>query len=541
MRFNRFIAAIENTSLTLPAFIASFTALIIARLTVENALGLFKTHPFSFLFFEFSHTFLFFLCAFLLILPLVRFAGATTIGKAANILLCGFLIILTPPIIDTIIFHGTNFWSFYEFDGFRGLIIRFFTLFGDTPEIGITYGVRVETVLVTLLMGLYAYAKSDWKKALLSALGTYSILFILGTFPSWITLAVLSFQKGFFAINATDVAALFLSPERIFSHDITDFRSVLNVKMSIVYAILSMALIGATLWKNTPKYFIALWKNARFPQLVWHGGLLAIGMALAFFFSDTFIRLDLFHFAGAFVILAAVESAWLASVIMNDLYDIRIDQKTNPDRPLIRQAIPPETYRAFGIFFFAASLLFAGIMSFQALLLILCYQSLAWIYSAEPLRLKRFPIIATLIAAAAGMLVFCSGYLIIAPDQNLHSLPLPISLFLLAAYTLCLPIKDFKDVEGDRADGVYTLPVILGTQNAALILGSLMFILFVSSPFILRDDRLFLPAIFSGSLAFWAMQRGTDTNASFVSFRKLPGVILGITILYGFMILAILF
>jgi len=540
--FLRITESLENAPLTLATFVASFFALIFTRLLVENSLGLFGNHTFFYFFFEFTHTFLFFLCAFFLLVFLVRWAGNVNLAQASNVLLFGFLVILTPPIIDTLIFHGSGFWSFYEFDGFLGLLKRFVTLFGDTPSIGITYGVRVEVVIVTIALGLYTFIKSQRiKKALIVSFLAYAILFILGTFPSWLTLFLLVFQKSFLAINQNDVAALFLTPENIFARHLTDFRSVLNVKMSIVYGAFSILLAAALLRREYPQYFIALWKNARLPQVIYHGGLLFLGMTLALFFTEAPLTFDFFHILSAVVLLCAVESAWLASVVVNDCYDTKIDRETNPSRPLVQNALPLELYKTFGALFFIASLILSGIVSFSALLLLLSYQALAWLYSAPPLRLKRFPLLATVFAAFAGLLVLITGFLAVSPENGLHALPLPILFFLFAAYALCLPIKDFKDVRGDKLDHVYTLPILLGTEKAKLLIGSLLLLLYVLSPLILSARSLFLPALFFGSLSFWSLQQGTDEERSFFAYRKLPGIILAITAFYGLTIFSLLF
>lgn len=528
------ITSLEETPLTLGSFALAFAALIIARLTVENTLNLFTEHSFLFFFFEFTHTFLFFACSFLILLPVVRLAGASSVKHASNILLFGFLIILTPPIIDTVIFQGGSFWSFYEFDGLYGLLIRFFTLFGDTPDIGITYGVRVEVVLVTLAMMAYAYYKrASFFRALLTGFLTYTILFILGTFPSWVTIALMGFQKGWLAVNSSDVAALFLTPETVLGRNLNDFRSVLNFKMSLVYALLLAVLSGFFLLRQYPPYFFALLKNARFPQVMYHGGLLFLGMVLAFSFSEASREIGFFHVIATLTLLLAVEAAWLSSVIWNDLYDQKIDSLTNPDRPLIENTISPDLYKTFGLLFFATSLLFAGIVSFSALLLMLSYQSLAWLYSAPPFRLKRFPLLATLLAAAAGLTVLISGFVSVTPLHNLSELPLSLLLFLFAAYTLSLPLKDFKDIDGDHADQVYTIPVLLGAERAKLFLGSVFFLFFIASPFLINIRALFFPALFCGSAAFFLLQLSTREESSPVSYRKLPRNILAVIMIYG--------
>lgn len=538
--FLKVIQHIENAPLTLGLFVAAFLGLIIVRLTIENAFHFFGEQSLFFFFFEFTHTFLFFLCSFLIILPVVRFAGAESLTKAANVLLFGFLIIWTPPIIDTLIFRGSAFWSFYEFDGLLGLLQRFFTLFGDTPDIGITYGVRVEVVLVTLALGCYAYLKSKrLGRALLVSLLTYTALFVLGTFPSWVTLPVLAFEKPLLAIGSSDVAALFLSPQQVLGRDLSDFRSVLNFKMSLVYALLAVFLGAFTLWKARPRYLIALAKNARLPQLVYHGGLLFLGILLALFFSEGHVTFELFPLLGLAILLIATWFAWLTSVIVNDCYDTRIDAITNPDRPLIVQAIPEEEYQTFGWIFFSVSLILAGIVSFPALLLFLGYQALAWLYSAPPFRLKQYPGVATLLAASAGMLVLSAGALSTS-SQALENLPLSLVGYLFVAYFLALPIKDFKDIEGDRRDGVYTLPVLLGAYWGKQVIGSLLFLLFAASPSVLSLRTLFLPAILFGALSFFALQKGTDNEASFFAYRKLPRIILTLTFLYGCVIVAYL-
>jgi 4-hydroxybenzoate polyprenyltransferase len=532
--FLQFISGIENTPLSFASFVVGFFALILVRLTVENILGLFPERSFFFFFFEFTHTFLFFLCSFFILLPVVRFAGASTLKQATNILLFGFLIILTPPVVDTLIFHGSHFWSFYEFDGLRGLITRFFTLFGDTPDIGITYGVRVEVVIVTCALGLYAFLKSGrLHKALVTALLAYTILFVLGTFPSWITLVLMTFQKGLFSITSNDVAALFLSPEPVLGRDLSDFRSVLNFKMSLVYAGLASMLGALLLFREVPTSFVALWKNARLPQLCYHAGLLLLGMLLAFYFAEGHLEFEFFHLLGIGILLLAVESAWLASVVVNDLHDTAIDILTNPKRPLIEHTITPEAYQMFGVLFFIISLLFSGIVSFSALLLLLSYQALAWLYSASPLRLKKYPFIATFLAAFAGILVLITGFVSVAKTHDISQLPLSLLVYLFIAYFLALPIKDFKDIAGDRQDQVYTIPVLLGETVAKHVIGSLTFLLFAFSPRILHMPSLFLPAIFFGALAFFSLEKGTNDETSFFAMRKLPRIILTVTILYG--------
>ena len=533
----RFIHSIEQQPFSLSLWSIAFLSLIITRIGIESSLGFFGPRTLTFLFFEFSHTLLFFLIAFLLFIPIMRFSGARSLASASHLLLFGFLIILTPPLIDTAIFQGKPFWSFYEFDGLRGLVIRFFTLFGDTPDIGITYGVRIEVVIVTC--GVFCYALLNRQKlhrAFTSGLIAYTTLFILGTFPSYLTLLIDGFSRGFFSIQSTDIAAIFLTPADLFSRPAPDIRSALNMKMSLWYAsILVPFLIGYLFFSFRP-FFHAIRNNLRPPQIIYHGGLLFLGALLSWHFTKPTLIFDHFHVLAFFLLLVAVECAWIASVISNDYFDIAIDVHTNTSRPLITKTIPLDLYITFGWLFFGASIFLAAQVNFTASLLLVLYQALAWIYSAPPFRLKRIPGLATLIASSAGITILLIGFVVIAPTNSFVEFPFSLLIFLLIAYSVALPLKDFKDIKGDRVDHVYTLPVIFGEERFRTILSSIFFILFIASVFVLHMRIAFFPALLFGGMSFFLIQSARDQHA-WCNYRNLPLFMLCIIASYGLVLL----
>lgn len=536
---SRAITAIEKNELSYGSFLSAFFALIFLRLLVENMIGAFPPRPFHYFFFEFSHTFLFFLFSFLLFLPLLSSFAKSTLKATTNILLFGFLIILIPPLLDWHISGGTGYWSFYEFDGIQGLMERFFSFFGSTPEIGVTYGVRIEVAISVTLFAIYIFLKTKNSfRAFLGSIASYTAFFILGTFPSYITILTTGFFKGFLAVTDTDVAGLFLSPNNIFFRPLIDPVSALNFKMSLVYGFLLIFTVGIFLFVSNKKLFLTLFRNVRFPQVIYHGGLALLGVISAFFFVDLPFNPSFFDILAILILIASVVSAWIASVIVNDLSDQKIDILTNPKRPLPTSAIDLQTYQATGISFFLTSIILAGIISFKILLLLACYQAIAWVYSVLPFRLKRFPLIATFSAACASLLILLSGFFLIAPD-TLEALPKPLIFFLLLSYTLILPIKDFKDIEGDRADGVHTIPVILGEAWAKLCIGGAALLLFIGSIFVLHIPSLLLPAFLFGSIFFWILQKSALHHTVF-PYRHLGAWFIAIVILYGISILFML-
>jgi 4-hydroxybenzoate polyprenyltransferase len=265
-----------------------------------------------------------------------------------------------------------------------------------------------------------------------------------------------------------------------------------------------------------------------------------LGGCLAIIYAEAEPDFQFFEVLSIIVMVMAVESAWLASVIGNDLSDVRIDAVTNPKRPLPLEVLPKSHYRQIGILFFAASILFSSIVSVKAMLFLLAYQAIAWIYSMPPLRLKRIPIVATALSAAAGISVLLSGYSVISPIPTITPIPFPLLVFLFICYAATIPLKDFKDIKGDRLDGVMTIPVLIGEEYARLLVGGAIFACYVISPIALHDAGLFLPAFLFGALAFMSVRRSGRKGSTWGSFRALPAWNILFIGLYGICVALIL-
>ncbi len=536
----RILFSIETSKTSLGLWMVAFLCLILSRLLVESWLFGFESRPALFLWYEFTHNFLFFLLSFLLFLPLFQYFARVSLSVASNMLLFGFLVILLPPVIDFLVSDGKGLWSFYIFDGFFGLVSRYFTFFGDRPDMGITYGVRVEVALVTIFFGYYVFLKTkQYLRAFCAGLSSYTLLFFLGTFPSWAAMVVLGISDGRWMLRAPDVAGVFLSPLSFFSRDLVDPRSLLNVKMSLVYATLLPCVLGIWLLWRHRTVFLALFRNARLPQAVYHAGLLFVGMGLAVIFSHPKLSFGLFDILAIALLVVAVVSAWLASVVPNDCFDTAIDCETNPARPLPSGAIARSMFAAIGAGFFATSLLFAALVSMKGALFLLLYQAIAWGYSSPPFRLKRFPVVASCVSAVASVLIVFLGFTTLSPDGTLTTLPVSLVFLFLFAYAVSIPLKDFKDIEGDAKDGVWTLPVVLGVERAKLAIGAGIFFSYLASVFVFRAPALFVPALLFGGASFWAVSL-MQAKTGRLTYRSVLWWILGLASAYGFWAVGVL-
>ncbi|NTW46008.1 MAG: UbiA family prenyltransferase [Candidatus Moranbacteria bacterium] len=531
-----FVATIEDAQLSPTLFIATFLAIVISRILIETVLSGFAPRSDSSFFLLFAHYFLEFLFTLLLLIPIVRRAGSVTLRAAANVSLLAFLLVLTPPITDAIISGGAALLSTYEVGSLTELFRSFIGFFDSTPDSGITYGIRLEVALSAVGIAGYTLIRSRKRgplRALAAAVATYSVLFVVSTLPAWIAILFLGPSKGFLSVTGADAIGMFFSPRQLFSLPVPSLFDATHVTMILVYSVLLPVVVAAILFRFERTYFLALLKNVRWPQVLWHGGLLFLGGTLAIVYAGADQSFSPFELIATAVMSIAVVCAWLASVVANDLADRRIDEVTNAKRPLPTRDIPAALYREIGVFFFAGSILLSLSVSSKAALLILAYQGIAWIYSVPPLRLKRIPVIATLLSAAAGMTILFAGYEFASPIASISPIPSSLLVYLFICYAVTIPLKDFKDMEGDRKDGVITIPVLLGEERARFLVGILLFFCYAVSPIALHDAGLFVPAFLFASLSFLSVRRANRPGSRWGSFRSLPAWNMFFIILYG--------
>jgi 4-hydroxybenzoate polyprenyltransferase len=537
-RILKIVNSIENYPLTLTDWMIAFFSLITLRLLGEHLVNGLSINSPSFFVGSTLVTILFFLFSYLLILLFLRVFLKESVQKLANLLLWGFFMIIFPPVIDKIWCGSPKCWSFYAFESLKGLGLRFLTFFGNNPSMGITYGVRTEVALAVILIAVYVFIKTrKILKGLLGGLITYMILFILGSFPSWLTFFLLFPEKKISTIEGFDVAGIFLSPVRLFSLNDTDLLNVLNVKMNLIYGLLVVVVMTIFFWINFREKFWAVVKNVRWIQISIHAGLVFAGAALGSFYFPGNLTLKLSqtlpdNFFSLLVLanlaLAAV-FAWLAAVFLNDCVDLKIDKITNKNRPLANEKIKISEYMQLFWVFFAMSLVLALVVGVKFLLLILAYQIIGWVYSAWPFRLKRVPIVASSLSALALLLLFISGFILFPDGQDILKFPAKLFWLMMIAFTVSLPIKDLKDIEGDRKDGIWTVPALLGENWARFVIGLGIFVSYSLSVVWLNAKILFFPAMILGALSFWILQNKK------ISPRRVHIFVFGFLFVYVFL------
>jgi 4-hydroxybenzoate polyprenyltransferase len=89
-------------------------------------------------------------------------------------------------------------------------------------------------------------------------------------------------------------------------------------------------------------------------------------------------------------------------------------------------------------------------------------------YSCNPLRLKRFVILAKLLIGINSLLAAGCGFIL--AGGNWREFPVFWLVFILVPVSLMANFIDLKDTPGDRAAGIKTLPVLIGDRNARYLI-----------------------------------------------------------------------
>lgn len=203
-------------------------------------------------------------------------------------------------------------------------------------------------------------------------------------------------------------------------------------------------------------------------------------------------------------LMAAVLNA--ASNALNQIYDLTNDRVNKPSRPIPSGRIGIREAGWLSAAWFALALLLALLVNGRCFLLATAAAVFTWIYSAPPLRTKRRGLWANItIAIPRGVLLKVAGWSAVKPiwGREPWYIGLIFGLFLLGSSTT----KDYSDIEGDRADGCRTLPIIYGVRKSAWMIAPSFVFPFLLLPLgawlgVLTGNPLIL-ALLGVGLALW--------------------------------------
>jgi len=162
--------------------------------------------------------------------------------------------------------------------------------------------------------------------------------------------------------------------------------------------------------------------------------------------------------------------AWFFAVGINDYYDLEIDRITNPERPLVTEALSGKDVKNFFIISAIASFSLAVVCDvinakIGITILISINLLLGVLYSMPPIRIKsKTPFSSIVIGLVTSECILVGGMLGIVTN-----LVIAYAIILGFIVTFISAAKDFKDIEGDKAAGIPTIAANYGAEKAGLV------------------------------------------------------------------------
>lgn len=200
-----------------------------------------------------------------------------------------------------------------------------------------------------------------------------------------------------------------------------------------------------------------------------------------------------------------------ASNGLNQVFDLEIDRINKPARPLPSARLTTRQAGLAVTLLYAASVALASFVNKTFLIIVLFTAFATYAYSAPPLRTKRVFWLANLtIAVPRGLLLIVAGWASVARVDRGEPwfIGLIFALFLLGAAST----KDFADMEGDRAFGCMTMPIVIGVKRAAWVVASSLVAPFALVPVGIRIGILsgnpWLLVALSATLSSWGAYAG---------------------------------
>lgn len=159
-----------------------------------------------------------------------------------------------------------------------------------------------------------------------------------------------------------------------------------------------------------------------------------------------------------------------AGNVINDYFDYKIDLINKPDRPIPSGRISLKNGRNYGYFLFFMGTVCGFFISYLTnnwipFAIVLFADVVLYLYAYK---LKSTPLLGNLtVGFMTGFGFVFGGFSINNPTIIMTSIFL--GFFALVMTTAREIIKDIEDIEGDKADGARTLPILIGAKKPVIL------------------------------------------------------------------------
>lgn len=168
--------------------------------------------------------------------------------------------------------------------------------------------------------------------------------------------------------------------------------------------------------------------------------------------------------------MTAVFFETAAGNVINDYFDYKIDMINKPERPIPSGKISPKAGRNYGYLQFLLGTICGFLISYLTnnwipFAIVLIADVILYLYAYK---LKSTPLIGNItVGFMTGFGFVFGGFTLNNPEIITTSIFL--GFFALVMTTAREIIKDIEDIEGDKAEGASTLPILIGEKIPAML------------------------------------------------------------------------
>jgi 4-hydroxybenzoate polyprenyltransferase len=500
---NKILGTIRDEGFTISSWIYAFIGILFVRFALESisspsSSGIIPSDPYTLV-----HYGLYFLAV---TLGTIYIFGhfIDDYKYSSKLVLFGLPLIWLAPILDVFISGGNGYRMSYIFDNGYNLFIDFITFFGPALNKGATMGIRIGIAISFIGLGylIWHYTKKI-SKTILGIFLIYFFVFILATLPGFIYTVS---SNNYTPVESSEITSFFEKNilRSTISHNTLreGFLSVSTTRflelsfdklMSQILFIISILVSMGLFWKINKEKFIATVKNARPERINFYTASLFCGIAYAYInlAGNMPVVIDIF---GVICLFVAWTALWMHAVHLNDIYDLEIDKISNKERPLVNNSLTSGEMTDIGKVWLGIGLIGGWCAGFYPFFMALVYVACSYVYSVPPLRLRRLPLVPSFLIGVACLSTILAGYFFISTNKEVQSFPIFLSIGIVVMVTLAINFKDVKDVEGDKANGIMTIPNLFPRYGVQIVAG-LFAISILLVPFFLSFYLLYIISV----------------------------------------------
>ena len=495
----------QSLPITFESWLISFVGIVLIRIFFEQFSSFDIREPFILIDAPtLVHYSLLYLVEILGLMIIILLFTKIKIKEAFTVSILGLFVLWVAPIIDLMAGGVGGHIMSYLFVPGKELLLRFLTFFGGPINSGgITIGMKIEIIIGLIFGYFYVYTiKKNIYRAIGATIAFYCFVFFLLSLPSFMAL-FLAQTAGPFTLIVHSIISSHIIQNNLHPFftgtDLGLIELAFNKVMIGVWTILALITSMSLFFIGARTKFIAIIKNSRLDKIIHFCLLFTLGAVL----THATLFTNWIDVQSYILALIAFTCAWMFSVCQNDIQDKQIDSISNKDRPMITKDLDTSDMQNASKIFLLFALLSAYASSSYVLFFVCLFIFIYYIYSNPPLRLKQFVVLSSFLISLAALSAVLAGFFLISTDKTITAFPFSLVMVIIILFTAVTNIRDIKDIDGDRADGIQTIPVLLGLKKSKKIIAGVITFFFLLAPWYFHTSFLVIPSILASVLAFY--------------------------------------